>query len=321
MTGDHPRPGSARDAAEFTASLRLLKRRSGRTLRQLEEQAAQRGAVLPRSTVADMLNRGVLPRPELLAAFVQACGDGQHLAEWLSTRERLAVNPYLDPEEATPAAGTEADAGAEQSPRRRVWAVAGLVVAAVAVVVVALVMTTWWPRTGPPDPDADAPPRREILALSSAGSWIRLQSAGAPELCLTEGRERTGRYDSAVAVLRSCGEPGGPRVFLQPVGTDRTTIKWEHPVTRIMGCLTVVDTEVIKGMLEPQENCVDGNEDQLFHIERAGEQSYRLRTPGSDLCVGLRDDLIAIDAEAIREPCAAEKDQEFLFDIEAGAGS
>ncbi|MEV0678926.1 hypothetical protein AB0I60_20650 [Actinosynnema sp. NPDC050436] len=77
MTREVVRPGSAQDAAEFVALLRALKRSSGRTLRQLEEQAVEQGAALPRSTTADMVRRGTLPRPELPAVFVRACGHGR----------------------------------------------------------------------------------------------------------------------------------------------------------------------------------------------------------------------------------------------------
>ncbi|MFE2751063.1 helix-turn-helix domain-containing protein [Actinosynnema sp. NPDC059335] len=89
------RPDTARDAAGFVAMLRELKERSGLTLRGLEERAAARGEVLARSTVADMLRKDALPRPELLAAYVRACGV-EHPEPWLRARERLAVG-LVDP--------------------------------------------------------------------------------------------------------------------------------------------------------------------------------------------------------------------------------
>jgi len=301
------RPESARDAAEFSALLRSLKKDSGRTLRQLEEQAAAQGAVLPRSTVADMLRRGALPRPELLAVFVRACGDGQHLADWLSVRERLAVGPPVG--QATAAPVVEADAVPRGTRRRGAW-----VITAVSVVVAAVAAVVWWPRSGVGTPD-----HPEVLPLPSAGSWVRMRPAGASDLCLTEGREHTGRYDSAVAVLRPCAETTGPRVFLQPDGAELAMIKWENPVDRGMGCLTVVGAGVIRDMLEPQDNCVEGKPEQLFRIEQVGDRRYRLRTPDSDLCLGLREDLAVVDAEALRQPCAAQPDQEFLVDLNAAS--
>ncbi|WP_406632576.1 RICIN domain-containing protein [Amycolatopsis sp. WGS_07] len=268
----------------------------------MEEQAAAQGAALPRSTTADMLRRDALPRPEQLAVFVRACGDGRHLAEWLSTRERLAVGHYLAE---TPPAPTESAA-----PRRRGRMITlAAVIAALALVAAA----AWWWRTG--TDDKAAPSRLEVLPLLTAGGWARIRPAGAPDLCLTEGREHTGRYGSAIAVLRPCTQPRLPRMVLQPVGAELATIKWEHPVYQVMGCLTVLHIQPVENMLEPQEKCDNSNPDQLFRIERVGDQRYRLRTPETDLCLGLRDNLTAVDTEAVRQPCAAEPDQEFLIDL------
>ncbi|SDZ06943.1 hypothetical protein SAMN05216215_10456 [Saccharopolyspora shandongensis] len=318
VSRDRIRPESAQDAEEFSALLRSLKKNSGRTLRQLEEQAAIQGAVLPRSTVADMLRRGALPRPELLAVFVRACGDGQYLAEWLSVRERLAVGPHLDQAPAAPATEPDADPIPHGTERRRTWVITAVLTAVAA----AVAAVAWWPRTGidrgVTSTSVDTPVHPEVLPLPSAGSWVRIRPAKAPDLCLTEGREHTGRYDSAVAVLRPCAEPAGPRVFLQPDGTELATIKWESPINHVMGCLTVVETGFINDMLEPQDNCIAGKSGQLFHIEHVGDRHYRLRTPGSDLCIGLRENLTVVDTEALRQPCAPQPDQEFLIDLTSG---
>ncbi|MFD0368953.1 helix-turn-helix domain-containing protein [Streptomyces sp. NPDC127114] len=87
-----PGPRGARNPAEFVARLQLLKNWSGLTYRELSARSAALGDVLPRSTVANMLARATLPREELLAAFVRACGvdpDGQ--ADWEAVRKELAV--------------------------------------------------------------------------------------------------------------------------------------------------------------------------------------------------------------------------------------
>ncbi|MFD9391016.1 ATP-binding protein [Streptomyces sp. NPDC060000] len=87
-------PYEARDAAGFVESMQQLKKRSGLTYRALEEQAARNGDVLARSTLADILRRTSLPHPDLLAAFVRACGDGHRVGAWLDAgnqvRRRLA---------------------------------------------------------------------------------------------------------------------------------------------------------------------------------------------------------------------------------------
>ncbi|MFE2671379.1 helix-turn-helix domain-containing protein [Streptomyces mirabilis] len=54
--------------------MRRLKERSGLTYRELEVKAARNGDMLARSTLADVLGRTNLPRPDVLAAFVRACG-------------------------------------------------------------------------------------------------------------------------------------------------------------------------------------------------------------------------------------------------------
>ncbi|MEV1078135.1 helix-turn-helix transcriptional regulator [Streptomyces sp. NPDC050211] len=82
-------PHEARDAAGFIESMQQLKERSGLTYRKLEERAARSGDVLARSTLADVLRRRTLPRPDVLAAFVRACGDGHWVGAWLDARDRV----------------------------------------------------------------------------------------------------------------------------------------------------------------------------------------------------------------------------------------
>ncbi|WP_433260531.1 helix-turn-helix domain-containing protein [Actinosynnema sp. CS-041913] len=133
MTLNDIQPESAHDVAEFVSLLRLLKQHSGRTLRQLEEKAAEQNSVLPRSTVADMLRGTGLPRPELLAAFVRACDDERRLAQWLRVRERLAVDPHLAPRPADTAPDRDHDPAGD-FPRwgaRAIAASVGTVLAAI----------------------------------------------------------------------------------------------------------------------------------------------------------------------------------------------
>ena len=87
-----PDPRGARNPAEFIARLQQLKNRSGLTYRELSARSAALGDVLPRSTVANMLARTTLPREELLAAFVRACGvDPGGEADWEAVRRELAT--------------------------------------------------------------------------------------------------------------------------------------------------------------------------------------------------------------------------------------
>ncbi|MEV6394630.1 RICIN domain-containing protein [Streptomyces sp. NPDC051907] len=86
----HPDPAQARNPAEFVALLRKLRSSSGLTYRDLERRAADAGEVLPRSTVATALRHDVLPRPELLKAFLAACGYDGSVDAWVAARDRIA---------------------------------------------------------------------------------------------------------------------------------------------------------------------------------------------------------------------------------------
>ncbi|KOV85129.1 hypothetical protein ADL03_12680 [Nocardia sp. NRRL S-836] len=190
----------------------------------MEEEAAEHGATLPRSTVADMLRREALPRPELLAVFVRACGDGSHLAEWLSARERLAVGPPLGVEPAEgvePVEEVEPEDQAARSPsagtvakRPKRWLTGAAVLG---VVTIAVVVTVLLNRS----PDLPALP---------ADGWYLLRpglTAGR-DLCVGEGRERNKRTDRPLAVQRPC-EGLVPDTYLEAVGNGVYLIKWRHP--------------------------------------------------------------------------------------------
>ncbi|WP_328491748.1 helix-turn-helix domain-containing protein [Streptomyces sp. NBC_00414] len=83
--------------------MRDLKERSGLTLRELEGRAQERGELLARSTVSDMLRGTRLPGPETLAAYVRACGAAEaDVPAWLEARQRAEEgadgrSPNLDP--------------------------------------------------------------------------------------------------------------------------------------------------------------------------------------------------------------------------------
>ncbi|GAB2953774.1 hypothetical protein GCM10023080_010680 [Streptomyces pseudoechinosporeus] len=116
MTTAPPTPPDT-DAAAFVAALRRLKAWSGLSYRQLERHAADAGRCLPYSTAATMLGRERLPREELVAAFVAACGVGKDETEaWVDARTTIACGHV----EAPPACNS----GTKRSWRSR-WAFAG----------------------------------------------------------------------------------------------------------------------------------------------------------------------------------------------------
>ncbi|MEQ4302473.1 tetratricopeptide repeat protein [Plantactinospora sp. B6F1] len=99
-----PDPGAADTAAEFVTALRRLKSWSGMGLRRLERQAATAGQALPRSTMAAVFSRDVLPREDLVVALVRVCGgDQDEVDRWLAARRRIAAGT---PRPAPPPDGT-----------------------------------------------------------------------------------------------------------------------------------------------------------------------------------------------------------------------
>lgn len=310
-------PGEARTSAEYVGLLRRLKEHSGLTYRQLEERAAERGDVLARSTLADVLRRDVLPRAEVVAALVRACGPEEDVAEWLAARQRLAECERLtgaempeasgaghapEPEGVPDAArvpGTDRVPETDRAPegeaagggRTRTVPLAPLVALAslgtvALLVVAAVVLLPDGERTGDSKGDGAAGP---------TPGWSRVRPVGAPTLCLTDGEARVDGDTKTVAVQRPCTEAVPPRTYLQRESDGLYIIKWDHP-DHGPGCLTVLDGGPFHGMLEPWpwKACQGGSTAQRFRIERApggGTDHWRFR-PAQDaepLCVGIRE--------------------------------
>ncbi|KPI20605.1 hypothetical protein OV450_0071 [Actinobacteria bacterium OV450] len=319
-------PAAIRTVAEFTAALRGLKARSGLTLRQLESRAAARGDVLPRSTVADLLRKRTLPRRETVAAFVRACGEEDRSAEWMEAWALLAsAGAHRDAhQEAHQEVHPDAAAGVAQKrspstgsgPRRRLaFAAAGLTLTAAVAAGVLLIGHLASSGSHATGTVTGRPPA--LLPVVSAGSWVRIRPARSPDLCLTAGKERSGRYRSEVAVQRPCAEPG-PRSFIQPRDDDLAYVKWEHPSSKAMGCLTILDSGPAKGLVEPQENCLADKDAQLFRVERFGStaaERYRLRRAHTALCLGIPDGETTAGVEAVQQPCGEQSGQSFLIDL------
>lgn len=323
-------PYAAEDAAGFVESMRRLKALSGMTYRELEEQAGRNGDVLARSTLADVLRRDRLPRPDVLAAFVRACGDGQRVGDWLDARERIAEGGGRDdgtprpvpaaspssPDEThgeVSAVGENREGASGRTPRRRQTLLA---LAAVALLLGAGAgLWAWQSGNG----DAPEGTRDDVPVAKGAkgeqqtpvDGWVTIRPAGRTDLCLTDGRDRRGAYGSAVAVHLPCAGAPVPRTYLEPAGAGLYRIQWHHPELG-KGCLTVMDTGPVKGMLEPRDDCAGAT---LFRAEPApsgAPGAYRFRTVPGAQCVGTADDSVAEGVEAVQEPCAGSPDQAFV---------
>lgn len=283
--------GGVRDGAEFIAAMRRLKERSGLTYRQLEERAAENGEVLARSTVADVLRGRTVPRPALLTAFVRACGEQEHLGEWLRVRERAVGRPV---------AGTPARRGRLASVPR------GLALSLTLIVVAPLAGTIWWlfPRD-----DSEDPPERGVGPVLPAGR-VLIRPVGADGLCLTEGRVRG--YEPLVAVQRPCEAVAPQETSLKSLGGDTYRIQWYHP-DQGLGCLKALTAGAVRGLLEPWSAC---EQSSRFHIRPTGpdgSRRYTIRADGHG-CVGIKNSATSAGAEAVMRPCDNARGQTFRIE-------
>ncbi|MGC4794462.1 helix-turn-helix domain-containing protein [Micromonospora saelicesensis] len=330
MTTGELRPDDASDPAEFVEMLRQLKDRSGLTYRQLEQRAASTGDVLARSTAADILRRSTLPRPEVVAAFVRACGAEDQVETWLRARHRLTAGqltpptPVADP----PPIDTVTTVAPEHSgPARPRWFArpAPLALLVVAALLATLGVGFWIERRD----DGRGKAAQTTDPTASAGEGARSPSAGlsqirparSPHLCLSEGRDRTGQYTKEIAVQRPCTEATPPDTSLEPVADGMFFIHWVHPVLG-KGCLTIREEDPGRNLLEPwnEKDCSANRSKQVFHFEPTGAtpDAYRIRPDRTELCVGLRDDDSAVADAALVEPCTGGPDQVFLVNALPG---
>lgn len=156
-----------------------------------------------------------------------------------------------------------------------------------------------------------------LSVLAARGGRVRIRPARTPALCITEGREHTGRYTSAVAVQRPCAEAEPPATYVRPIPGKLFQIQWRHPQMGD-GCLMVKTGGPAKDMLEPLDDCDPERENQRFHIEPATSPlpgSYRLRPSHTRWCLGLLGDSRAPDAEVVQESCLGQADQEYFIDL------
>ncbi|MEV4628131.1 helix-turn-helix domain-containing protein [Micromonospora sp. NPDC049523] len=346
-----PLPGRADGPAEFVALLQQLKERSGCTYRQLEERAVSAGDVLPRSTIADALRRQSVPRPEVVAAFVRACGAGPEEVEtWLTARDRIASasptpsTPSAPVEPPSPAASEPLPPATSESPQpaptgppqpdsaapgtRSTWLRQLVVLLTTFAVLAAVAGGAWllsqarpggpWSSDGGTTFPPDDPRPTASTARPELSGWVRIRVADRPDRCVSEGREHTGQYPAAVAVQRACAGAEPPQTLLQRVGGEHYFIKWVHPVEGT-GCLTVLTGgSVVGDMLEPWDDCREDRAAQLFRIEPVDlpvAGGYRLRPAYTDLCLGFPDGGPGSGAELLREPCTGAAEQEFLIEL------
>lgn len=339
-----PDPANAATAAEYVAALARLRRWSGLTYRQL---AAKAEGLLPPSTMAGVLGRTTLPREDFVVAFVTACGlDEAQVDRWVRARRNLAAGAVSEPAPATREPEPRADAPAETSadtpadppgeaasepvaeasapkrPRRPIQAaVRRWWPAFVAAVGIAVVLLAALPISGGAGETSEsrASTGRAVSDPTVDGlrdGWYRMSPVHVidRDLCIGEGRERSGRTDRPLAVQRPCADLT-PDTYLKAVGAGVYEIQWHHPEHGV-GCLTVDQAHSgDKALLSPTDCTAAAHQRFLLEPERAG-RGYVLRPVHSGKCVGLlygEADTHA-GAELAQQTCSGRRDQIFHFE-------
>ncbi|MET9660410.1 helix-turn-helix domain-containing protein [Streptomyces sp. NPDC006510] len=338
VEGRAPDPREARSAPEFIALLRVLKDASGLTFRELAQRADAVGDVLPRSTIANMLGRTSVPREELLAAFVRACGCGPtEVADWLAVRKELAVHGQrargggagqdgagtAEPGRAQGApAGRSPEESAVQSaepptvplpvppPARRrrsgtvLAAAVSLVVLAAAAVTVTLLVRDDGVR------DDDRPESRRATG-PVAGRTVQIRSVHSG-FCLSEERGS----DSGRLYQVPCEEETIPGFSLKPLDGGAWRIATDHPDYG-PGCTGVWDGIRDAGAPLQDQECGKRGDAEEFLIEPVGRPAdgYRIRPAHTRLCVGAQGNSKKRGAKMVQTSCdGADRGNLFSFD-------
>ncbi|MGW5852751.1 helix-turn-helix domain-containing protein [Streptomyces sp. NPDC055254] len=305
---DELQPHQIEDVAEFLAALRQLKVHSGLTYRQLEEQAAARDEVLARSTLADVLGGKTAPRPELLAAFIRACGDGERVAEWLQAWNAVTGREGgAGPVSGIPAGRAFSHPSKALSRKGWILSLSGLLLSV-------MVGTAWvWIPSG--DPDSGKGARGQASASPSVwpslpGGRVHIRPGSAETLCLTDGR--VAGYDPLVAVQRPCDEVAPQKTVLEPLGGSTYRITWHHPGLG-KGCLKALTAKPATGLLEPWGACEQSSRFRIEPSGPGGSNRYLIRVDGEG-CVGIKDSATSAGIEARVETCRETRSQMFIIE-------
>lgn len=322
MAEDWPDPQEAVDAAQFVASMRTLRARTDLSYRVIERRAAKAGTSLPSSTVSGALSRDTLPRVDLLAAFVRACGgDDATVERWLAARADLAAS------EQAPAA--------EPAPRpevatRRWWLRWPVLAVAAAVVLVAGGMLVFVPSREQASPgpvtSASAAPAPLSPPATSAAPGPANANFGAPptgparvrlahtSLCVGEGPEKFVPEKRIVLGQQDCATASPPMSVEAVDGGYRLLL---HSPENGEGCVTVDYGGTTADVLLAGDNCEPGRPDQRFTFEpvTAPAQGYLLKSAaGAKWCIGVYQGSSEAGVQLIQGRCDGGPNQVFLVD-------
>ncbi|WP_157879861.1 RICIN domain-containing protein [Streptomyces natalensis] len=300
------RPGAAMDAAAFVGMLQQLMDHAELTEHQIEWWSAQWGEGLAPGALADLLRRRALPRPEVVEAFVRACGGTDaEVHEWLTARQRIEDVARLDPVQDAAPVRPRAHTSHRKSRRPVLLAAAAALAAALVILGVRLLIGYG------AAPDAGT---QETAPPLPAGE-VRIHPLRAPGLCLTGERLRRAHAVHTVAVQRPCAQAVPPHTYLKAAGPDRYRIEWDG--TADSGCLALLSGLGVEGLLEPDDDCSATGPTQRFRIEPAGKAAYRIELTaedGADSCLGIDGGrATASGALAQAERCTGADGQRFLI--------
>ncbi|MFI0450511.1 hypothetical protein [Actinomadura sp. 6N118] len=313
-----PQPGEVGTAAEFLSQMRRLHAWSGLSLPELETRLLAVGILVP-GGLGGLLGGDVLPRPELVAAFVTACGCTDEAREaWIRARERVGTEPATQHEPAAqyePAAQHERAEPSDTQPRLPVNAgrrghrravprpggrrSASLLVATPALITIAVVAVSLYAAAGN-DPERKAgttkaagppaiPPPKDGWYVTNP--MVTAQSE--MDDCLSMLPDDS--YEPNVGQDRCAPEDPLQRVRLQPFGGGTTVIQAFNMWDKIW-CATLAAREPgARILLRP---CVSGDPLQSFTLSATGStahgrQIYRLQassTRQNGMCVGVKVD-------------------------------
>ncbi|TDC85810.1 hypothetical protein E1193_01845 [Micromonospora sp. KC606] len=309
---------------EFVTGLRRLRRWSGLTYRQLAARARESGDFLPASTVASALSRTSLPREELVASFVRACGqDEATVQEWLAVRRALAAGTEssaladgpeppatnegrvgsVDAGEgggtATPLPARTMAAGRAGASRRRL-----VPVLALAMLAVPAGLVGWAVNSGERPSAAESHP-----APLNGGNRIR---STVTDLCLSE----VAGSDTGHLTLANCAT-SHPDMSLRRLPDGTYQIETDHPKFGA-GCTGVEEANPSPGALLADSYCGQRGVAEQFRLHPVTEPvaGYRLELVHSGLCMTIPSPGAAGTPPryAVQQPCRTDNpEQIFTF--------
>jgi helix-turn-helix protein/ricin-type beta-trefoil lectin protein len=329
-----PDPQGASTPTEFVLRMQAMKDWSGFTYRQLAARAEQWGDALPASTLASTLGRRSLPRPEVVTAFVRACGGSPaDVEQWLQAHRAVADGTENVP--ATEGGGTGnrmgqdlAEAGQldrTEDNGTRVGAAARrrllLLVAASALLILVTggyLLTDRMSRDDKPADTGSAPaPAGAPLSPGTPSGPVpgvyRIRSA-VSALCLSE---RDGESGGGNVYQSQCVATGIPAYALEQADSGLYRIRSLHPVFGY-GCLGVAHGSTHGGAQMMDDYCGHRGTAEHFRLRPAGtapHQGYRIVLAHTGACVSIPGRSTREWTPVLQLPCAAsDPGQIFRFD-------